>query len=57
MLLLERVLPLLVRVDVELLAGVDSRLTVVVRPVVSVVLMVVRVAPLFFTRVSTEVEG
>ena len=56
-LLLERVLPLLVRVLVELLAGADSRLTVVVRPVVSVVLMVVRVAPLFFTRVSTEVEG
>ena len=47
----------LVREEVELLAGVDSRLTVVVRPVVSVVLMVVWVVPLLRTRVSTVVEG
>ena len=52
----EREVPL-VREEVELLAGVDSRLTVVVRPVVSVVLMVVWVVPLLRTRVSTVVEG
>ena len=34
-----------------------SRFTEVVRPVLSVVLIVVRVAPLLFTRVSTVVLG
>ena len=34
-----------------------SRLTDVVRPVLSIVLIVVRVAPLLFTRVSTVVLG
>ena len=41
------------RVEVDVL----SRFTVVVRPVSSVVFTVVRVVPLLFTRVSTEVEG
>lgn len=40
----------------ELLVEV-SRFTEVVRPVLSVVLIVVRVAPLLFTRVSTVVLG
>ena len=40
------------RVDV-----VPSRLTVWVRPVLSVVLTVVRAAPFLLTRVSTEVLG
>ena len=36
---------------------VDSRLTVVVRPLSSVLLMVVRVVPDLLTRLSTVVEG
>ena len=38
-------------------AGAASRLTVVVRPFASVVLIVVRVVPLLLTRVSTVVEA
>lgn len=51
--LVERVEVLVERVEVDVL----SRFTVVVRPVLSVVFTVVRVVPLLFTRVSTEVEG
>lgn len=36
---------------------VDSRFTVVVRPFSSVLLMVVRVVPDLFTRLSTVVDG
>ena len=51
-----------VRVEVDAGAAVrtllmDSRLTVVVRPVSSVVRTVVRVVPDLLTRLSTEVEG
>ena len=53
--------PLVVRVELEPPAVrvlfVDSRLTVVVRPVSSVDLMTVRVVPDLFTRLSTVVEG
>ena len=47
----------LVRVEVLLVRGADSRFMVVVRPSVSVVRMVVRVVPLLFTRVLTVVLG
>ena len=51
-----------VRVEVDAGAAVrallmDSRLTVVVRPVSSVVRTIVRVVPDLLTRLSTEVEG
>ena len=55
-----RVVELLVRVPVEpdeRVLVVDSRLTVVVRPVESVFRIVVLVVPLFFTLVSTVVTG
>ena len=51
--LVERVEVLVERVDPDEL----SRLTVVVRPVSSVVLTVVRVVPFLSTRVLTEVLG
>lgn len=51
--LVERVEVLVDLVDPDEL----SRLTVVVRPVSSVVFIVVRVVPLLFTRVLTEVLG
>lgn len=51
--LVERVEALVDLVDPDEL----SRLTVVVRPVSSVVFTVVRVVPLLFTRVLTEVLG
>ena len=57
----EEELELLVRVEELLLerAGVvpDVRCTVVVRPLTSVCLTVVREAPLLLTRVETVVEG
>ena len=57
---LERVEDSLLRVEVfveRVEVFEDSRLTVEVRPVLSVVLIVVRVVPLLFTRVSIVVDG